>query len=188
MGPALLNGSVYGQGVDQPVAERAGVQGEVSQQALEVTDVGPKADPAHVLQQHIQGVPCPACHMQRCLSIPLQRPSVLLLQHHIATVTDAVGRSTQRGWVQKVPGQLCAVQYKAVGLLYGLKGEGELTLDGPRGAQDIQDIQEVGILPQGHLAVGVLGGGRWHWTRWQGLELADDCADGKQLLSGVSCL
>lgn len=45
---------------------------------LEVTDVGPKADPAHVLQQHIQGVPCPACHMQRCLSIPLQRPSVLL--------------------------------------------------------------------------------------------------------------
>lgn len=82
-------------------------------------------------------------------------------------------------------------------LLYGLKGEGELALDGLRGAQHIQDIQEVGILqregwalysqavlgrdstalgagthlPQGHPAIGILGGGRWHRTDWQGLEL-----------------
>lgn len=45
---------------------------------LEVTDVGPEADPAHVLQEHIQGVPCPAGHSQRCLPIPLQCPLVLL--------------------------------------------------------------------------------------------------------------
>lgn len=26
-------------------------------------------------------------------------------------------------------------------------------------------------LPQGHPAIGILGGGGWHWTDWQGLEL-----------------
>lgn len=34
MGPALLDGSIYGQGVDEPLAEWSGVQGEVPQQAL----------------------------------------------------------------------------------------------------------------------------------------------------------
>lgn len=34
-------------------------------------------------------------------------------------------------------------------LLHGLKGEGELALDGPRGAQHIQDVQEVSILQRG---------------------------------------
>lgn len=225
------------------------------------------------------------------------------LQHHVATVTDALGRSTQRGWVQDIPGQLCAVHHKSMGLsdtaqgteretglrtsstpppqsqsmankprstslcvptafipylLYGLKGEGEPALDGPGGAQHVQDIQEVSMLQregwalgnqaapgrgntapragthllQGHPAIGVLRGGRWHRAGWQGLKLnsklsaapqgkqetspslpapcpavpwhrqwcpvlspscqaqhlADDCADGKQLLSGVSCL
>lgn len=45
---------------------------------LEVTDVGPEADPAHVLQEHIQGVPSTARHVQCCLPIPVQRPLVLL--------------------------------------------------------------------------------------------------------------
>lgn len=39
-----------------------------------------------------------------------------LLQHHVATVTDAMGRSAQCGWGQDVIGQLCAVQHEAVGL------------------------------------------------------------------------
>lgn len=34
MGPALLDGSIYGQGVDEPLAEQSGVQREVPQQAL----------------------------------------------------------------------------------------------------------------------------------------------------------
>lgn len=45
---------------------------------LEVTEVCPKADPAHVLQEHIQRVPCLAFHMQLGLTIPLQRTLVLL--------------------------------------------------------------------------------------------------------------
>lgn len=43
-------------------------------------------------------------------------PQPHLLQHHVATVTDAMGRSTQRGWVQDIPGQPRAVQHKAMGL------------------------------------------------------------------------
>lgn len=45
---------------------------------LEVTGVGPEADPAHVFQEYVQGVPCPAHYMQRCLPVPLQRSLVLL--------------------------------------------------------------------------------------------------------------
>lgn len=45
---------------------------------LEVTGVGPEADPAHVLQEYVQSVPCPACYLQCCLPIPLQRSLVLL--------------------------------------------------------------------------------------------------------------
>lgn len=39
-----------------------------------------------------------------------------LLQHHVATITDAMRRSAQHGWGQDVTGQLCAVQHEAVGL------------------------------------------------------------------------
>lgn len=45
---------------------------------LEITDVGPEADPAHVLQEHIQGVPCSPHHTKCCLPVPLQCPTVLL--------------------------------------------------------------------------------------------------------------
>lgn len=45
---------------------------------LEVAGVGPEADPAHVLQEYVQGVPCPACYLQCCLPIPLQSSLVLL--------------------------------------------------------------------------------------------------------------
>lgn len=45
---------------------------------LEVTGVGPEADPAHVLHEDVQAVPCPARYMQCCLPVPLQRSLVLL--------------------------------------------------------------------------------------------------------------
>lgn len=45
---------------------------------LEVIEVCPEADPAHVLQEHIQRVPCLAFHMQLRLTVPLQRPLILL--------------------------------------------------------------------------------------------------------------
>ena len=295
---------------------------------LEVTEVGPEADPAHVLQEHVQGVPCPARHTQRRLPVPLQRPLVLLQpqgpdptapvaaccplprsqpgaalcpqkgqvrarglphkgsvwlsaphlspgpwrstaagrshrpperwvgarglpqphlpQHHVAEVADAVGRSAQRGRVQHVPGQPCAVQHEAVGLqdtaerhrkAMGLdtspappprsqgradkpwsiahhtltcftasKVSGNWLWMGPEGhstsktsrrsayckerggqpGSGRQGSAALGAgthLPQGHPAVGVFGGGGWHRTDWQGLELKSKLSaapEGKQ--------